>query len=307
MIKINNLTKSFNGFKAVNNINLSIKKGEIFGLLGPNGAGKSTLINIISTLIKSNSGTVFLNGIDLNSNPNDCKQIIGVVPQEISLYDNFSAYDNLLFFGKLYKVDSTILKTRINKLLALIGLENRKNDLIKTYSGGMKRRINIAAALLHNPDILLMDEPTVGVDPQSRNQIFGLIETLNKKGLTIVYTTHYMEEVERLCNTIAIMDKGKIITHGNLEELKNQSKTKDLLKLKFNVISNEQINNFKNNFDFEITNTNNELSLFCNIEKNLNAILNYSVKESLIIKNIQQNKTTLETIFLKLTGRKLRD
>jgi len=307
MIKVNNINKTFNGFKALNNINLHIKKGEIFGLLGPNGAGKSTLINILSTVLKADNGDVFLNGIDLSINPNNCKQIIGIVPQEISLYDNFSAYDNLLFFGSLYGIDKKILKKRIDEILILIGLDNRKNDLVKTYSGGMKRRINIAAALLHQPKILLMDEPTVGVDPQSRNQIFDVVEKLNKQGLTIVYTTHYMEEVERLCNKIAIMDNGNIIAQGSLEELQNTSKTKELLQLTFKNLNNQQFEGFKNYFDFEITNQNNQLSIKCDLEKELNNILNYSIKNDLKIIDVNRKKATLETIFLELTGKSLRD
>ena len=307
MIKVNNINKTFNGFKALNNINLHIKKGEIFGLLGPNGAGKSTLINILSTVLKADNGDVFLNGIDLSINPNNCKQIIGIVPQEISLYDNFSAYDNLLFFGSLYGIDKKILKKRIDEILILIGLDNRKNDLVKTYSGGMKRRINIAAALLHQPKILLMDEPTVGVDPQSRNQIFDVVEKLNKQGLTIVYTTHYMEEVERLCNKIAIMDNGNIIAQGSLEELQNTSKTKELLQLTFKNLNNQQFEGFKNYFDFEITNQNNQLSIKCDLEKELNNILNYSIKNDLKIIDVNRKKATLETIFLELTGKSLRN
>ena len=307
MIKIQNLSKSFSDFKAIDNIDLNVKKGEIFGLLGPNGAGKSTLINILSTVLKANSGEITLNGIDLSTNQEKSKQIIGIVPQEISLYDNFSAYDNLLFFGKLYGIDTPILKNRIDEILLLIGLDNRKSDLIKTYSGGMKRRINIAAALLHQPEILLMDEPTVGVDPQSRNQIFDVVEALNKKGMTIVYTTHYMEEVERLCDTIAIMDNGNIITQGTLEELQNTSKTKELLKLNFQDLTNQQFEDFQNQFDFEIIKDNNELSIKCTIEKELNNILNYAVNNDLKIIDIDRKKATLETIFLELTGRKLRD
>ena len=307
MIKIENLSKSFGDFKAVNNINLHVKKGEIFGLLGPNGAGKSTLITMISTVLKADTGAILLNGIDLNTNPNQCKQLLGIVPQEISLYDNFSAYDNLLFFGKLYGIDLKTLKIRIDEILVLIGLDDRKNDLIKTYSGGMKRRINIAAALLHQPKILLMDEPTVGVDPQSRNKIFDIVETLNKKGLTIVYTTHYMEEVERLCNTIAIMDKGNIIAKGTLEELQNQSKTKEALTLVFDNINKEQFENFKANFNFEITKNDNQLQMKCDLAQNLNKILNYSVKNDLKIIDIIRKKATLETVFLEMTGKSLRD
>jgi ABC-2 type transport system ATP-binding protein len=307
MIKVQNLNKSFGDFKAINNIDLSVKKSEIFGLLGPNGAGKSTLINILSTVLKADSGEIYINGIDLSINPDSNKQIIGIVPQEISLYDNFSAYDNLLFFGKLYGIDKKIVKKRIDEILILIGLENRKNDLIKNYSGGMKRRINIAAALLHQPEILLMDEPTVGVDPQSRNQIFDIVEALNKKGMTIIYTTHYMEEVERLCDTIAIMDNGKIIAQGTLEELQNTSKTKELLKLNFRGLTNQQFENFKKQFDVEVIKEDNELSIKCTIEKELNNILSYAVKNDLNIIDIDRKKATLETIFLELTGKKLRD
>jgi ABC-2 type transport system ATP-binding protein len=213
----------------------------------------------------------------------------------------------VLFFGKLYGINKKIVKKRIDEILILIGLENRKNDLIKNYSGGMKRRINIAAALLHQPEILLMDEPTVGVDPQSRNQIFDIVEALNKKGMTIIYTTHYMEEVERLCDTIAIMDNGIIIAQGTLEELQNISKTKELLKLNFQGLTNQQFENFKKQFDVEIIKEDNELSIKCTIEKELNNILSYAVKNDLNIIDIDRKKATLETIFLELTGKKLRD
>ena len=307
MIKVSNLSKTFDDFKALNNINLEVKEGEIFGLLGPNGAGKSTFINCMSTLLKADSGTIFLNGIDLNKHPNKIKNLIGIVPQEISLYENFSAFDNLLFFGKLYGIDKKTLIKSIEEILLLIGLENRKNDLIKTYSGGMKRRINIAAALLHKPKILLMDEPTVGVDPQSRNQIFSVIENLNKKGMTIIYTTHYMEEVERLCNTIAIMDAGNIIAKDSLTALQKNSNTKELLKIKFETITNQQFHDFKNQFHFNISKEDNEISMQCAIEKELHNILSYIINSHLKIIDINRKKANLETIFLQLTGKKLRD
>ncbi len=307
MIKVTRLNKHFGNLKALNNIDLSIKKGEIFGLLGPNGAGKSTLINILSSVLKADSGTVFLNGKDLNSNRTSCKNSIGIVPQEISLYDNFSAYDNLLFFGKLYGIKTKELKKRIDEILQLIGLEDRKNDLVKTYSGGMKRRINIAAAILHQPKILLMDEPTVGVDPQSRNQIFELVETLNKNGMTIIYTTHYMEEVERLCTTIAIMDKGNIITQGSLEELQNQSKAKEKLEITFTEITTEHKKTLSANCNYPIIFTDNKMQVFCDIKKDINDLIAMCIAMKLHIIGIFQEKITLETIFLELTGTKLRD
>lgn len=307
MIQVRELSKTFGEFKAINNINLNIKKGEIFGLLGPNGAGKSTLINIMSSVLKADSGTISLNGIDLSTHKSESKSIIGIVPQEISLYENFSAYENLKFFGKLYGIDSAVLKKRIEEILELIGLEKRKNDLIKTYSGGMKRRINIAAALLHQPKILLMDEPTVGVDPQSRNQIFEVVEQLNKQGLTIIYTTHYMEEVERLCNTIAIMDSGKIIAQGTLEALQNQTKSKEKLEIVFEEIKEEQKEAIIKEFSFPITFQNNKMKSTCNVQNNINKILTYCVRNQININGIHQEKVTLEKIFLELTGKSLRD
>ena len=210
MIQVTNLSKSFDQLQAVRNLSFSIKKGEVFGLLGPNGAGKSTTINMMSTILSGDEGVILIDGNDIKQSPNICKTLIGVVPQEISLYDEFTAYENLFFWGELYQIPARELKKRIITILELIGLSDRKNDLIKNYSGGMKRRINIASAILHNPKILFMDEPTVGVDPQSRNRIFEIVENLNKQGMTIVYTTHYMEEVERLCNRIAIIDDGKL-------------------------------------------------------------------------------------------------
>jgi len=306
MIQVTNLSKSFRGLKAVNNVNLNIQKGEIFGLLGPNGAGKSTTINLMSSLLQADAGSIILDGKNIATDKL-AKNSIGIVPQEISLYDNFSAYDNLLFFGKLYGINKKTLQGRIDEILQLIGLENRKNDLVKTFSGGMKRRVNIAASLLHEPKILLMDEPTVGVDPQSRNRIFEIVENLNKKGLTIIYTTHYMEEVERLCNRIAIMDMGKIIAQGTLEELQKQSNTTEKLALTFKDISKQQVVAFKESIQFPINQTNNTLSIHCNINKDLSGIMEYCTATNLEINDIQLIKANLEAIFLDLTNKQLRD
>jgi len=308
MIKVTNLSKSYGDFKALDNIDLSIKKGEIFGLLGPNGAGKSTCIKILSTLLSSDSGEVIIDSFKLNTNLLKSKKIIGVVPQEISLYEELSAYDNLLFWGKLNGVNGKELSLKIDKLLELIGLNNRKNDLIKTYSGGMKRRINIAVALLHNPKILFMDEPTTGVDPQSRNKIFDIIEELNKKGLTIIYTTHYMEEVERLCNTIAIIDRGKIIIQGTKKALKDMCdlKEKVVLEMATNTL-NGKIEQLKRTCSFKTSQNEKTISIECNITKDLEKILNLCSSLNIEIKNIDIQKSNLESIFLQLTDKQLRD
>jgi len=305
MIRVNNLSKYFGNLKAVQNINFSIKKGEIFGLLGPNGAGKSTIINMMSTLLKSDNGTILIDKNDIQHNLAKCKQLIGVVPQEISLYDEFSAYDNLLFWGSLYNIPKKELKQKIEEILALIGLSDRKNDLVKNYSGGMKRRINIAAALLHKPKVLFMDEPTVGVDPQSRNRIFDIVETLNKQGMTIVYTTHYMEEVERLCDRIAIIDSGKIIAKGTKAELQKQSNAKEHIELVLQ--SNTNLLKSKLQHTFPINIKDNKIIIECDINKDLAAIIALCNTENIVIKDLSLKKINLETIFLSLTGKQLRD
>ncbi len=305
MIRLTNVSKSFGDLKAVKNISFSIKEGEIFGLLGPNGAGKSTTINMMSTLLKSDAGSVSIAGNEVQKNTVACKQLIGVVPQEISLYDDFSAYDNLLFWGSLYAVPKKELNRRIKEILDLIGLADRKNDLIKNYSGGMKRRINIAAAILHKPKVLFMDEPTVGVDPQSRNRIFDIVETLNKQGMTIVYTTHYMEEVERLCDRIAIMDLGKIIAQGTKEELQKQSNAKEHVVLKVNGKEKVLFDCLKQKYATVIEGK--TLRVECNVNTDLARIVSFCNSEKIEIEDLKLNKVNLEAIFLNLTGKQLRD
>ncbi|MEM7087614.1 MAG: ABC transporter ATP-binding protein [Bacteroidota bacterium] len=306
MIQVENLSKSFQNAHAVNDISFTIAKGEVFGLLGPNGAGKSTTLNMMSTILQSDQGTVVIDGLETKANPTECKHLIGVVPQEISLYEELSAYENLWFWGNLYKTPSKELKEKIHETLQLIGLLDRKNDLIKTYSGGMKRRINIAAALLHNPKILFMDEPTVGIDPQSRNHIFEVIEALNEKGMTIVYTTHYMEEVERLCDRIAIIDSGKIIAQGTQSELKELVQTKETIQLEFDFLSEGHVNQIREALPYAILQSENKLIIESPVRE-LSKVIKSCNELKLSIKDIQLNKVNLETIFLSLTGKQLRD
>jgi len=306
MIQVTNLSKSFDNIQAVNDVSFNIEQGEIFGLLGPNGAGKSTTINMMSTILQADSGSVSIDGIDVKTNPNACKQLIGVVPQEISLYEELSAYDNLLFWGNLYNIPSKDLKEIINETLDLIGLSELKNDLIKTYSGGMKRRINIAAALLHKPKVLFMDEPTVGIDPQSRNLIFEVIETLNKKGMTIIYTTHYMEEVERLCKRIAIIDSGKILAIGTQEELQNLVNIKERIQLEFETLFEDDVAKLRKLLNHDMQQNDTKLSIESNV-KQLAKIISVCNQLQLDIIDIELKKVNLESIFLSLTGKQLRD
>lgn len=218
-VEAQHLNKTFGKHHAVKDVSLSIRKGEIFGLLGPNGAGKSTTINMLCGYLKPTSGEVFIDGRSLTKEMRKVKRMLGVVPQEIALYKDLTALENLNFFGEIYGLSSQQSRQRADELLRFVGLYERRKEPVKTFSGGMQRRINIAIALMHAPAFLMLDEPTVGVDPQSREHIFALIERLRDQGTTILYTTHYMEEAERLCNHIAIMDEGQIIALGTLEEL----------------------------------------------------------------------------------------
>ncbi|HZU65655.1 MAG TPA: ATP-binding cassette domain-containing protein [Ktedonobacteraceae bacterium] len=218
-VQVLNLVKTFGKIEAVKGVSFTIGRGEIFGLLGPNGAGKSTTINMMCGYIEPTSGDTIIDSLSIRKEPMKVKRIIGVVPQEIALYKDLTSMENLEFFGEIYGLSRKERRERAADVLHFVGLYERRNEPIKNFSGGMQRRINMAIAMLHRPNLLLMDEPTVGVDPQSRENIFDTIEKLRDQGTTILYTTHYMEEAERLCNHIAIMDEGRIIAMGTLEEL----------------------------------------------------------------------------------------
>jgi ABC-2 type transport system ATP-binding protein len=213
IVEVQNLIKQYPGATgpAVREISFAIQRGEIFGLLGPNGAGKTTTISILSCLLPPTKGSATIAGFDLIRQTDQIKRRIGLVPQDLALYATLSARDNLMFFGSLYGLHGRDLRQRVDDALKMVGLFDRARDAVDTFSGGMKRRVNIAAGLLHRPEILFLDEPTVGVDPQSRNFIFDNIEQLKREGVTVLYTTHYMEEAERLCQRVAIIDQGRII------------------------------------------------------------------------------------------------
>jgi ABC-2 type transport system ATP-binding protein len=218
-VDVEKLVKTFGKHEAVKGVAFTIGKGEIFGLLGPNGAGKSTTINMMCGYLQPTSGDTHVEGISVSKEPRKVKRMLGVVPQEIALYQDLTSLENLEFFGEIYGLPAKERRKRSEEVLQFVGLYDRRKEAIKTFSGGMQRRINMAIAMMHQPSFLLMDEPTVGVDPQSRENIFDTIEKLRDQGTTILYTTHYMEEAERMCNHIAIMDEGKIIAMGTLEQL----------------------------------------------------------------------------------------
>jgi ABC-2 type transport system ATP-binding protein len=221
MLEIRKLRKSFGDLVAVNDVSFTLKKGELVGLLGPNGAGKTTTVSMITGLLRPDHGEVLIAGAPLGGDTDPKKRRIGLVPQDLALYDELSARANLRFFGALYNLTGKTLDAAIESTLGLVGLADRDRDLVKTFSGGMKRRLNLAAGLLHDPDILLLDEPTVGVDPQSRNAIFDNLEELKARGKALLYTTHYMEEAERLADRIVVIDHGRVVANDTLSGMQS--------------------------------------------------------------------------------------
>lgn len=310
MIEVVHLTKMFKKVHAVEDVNLYIEPGEIVGLLGPNGAGKSTTIAMLSTLIQPTNGDVLFQHRSILKNPSHLRKVLGVVPQEIALYDELTARENLAFFGKIYRIPPKILKERIHFILQQIGLENEPKKLVKHYSGGMKRRLNIGVALLHEPQYLIMDEPTVGIDPQSRNHILQAVKRLNKEGNTaIIYTSHYMEEVEELCDRIYIMDKGRIIAAGTKEEIKSILSSEKTIVLKLEKHSNDFVQALMEQPVLSNIRVK-ESHITFTVAKNTDFIpilLPLCEKHSITLKSFHIEEPTLEDVFLHLTGRALRN
>ena len=244
MLTVKDLRKSFKDFQAVKGVSFSVEKGESFGLLGPNGAGKWTdQINMITGLYSPTAGSIMVKDIDVIKNAKQAQKWIGAVPQDIALYQEMSAKENLKFWGRMYGLSGKALDKKVDEVLELIGLTDRAKGKINTFLGGMKRRVNIGAAILHQPDLLIMDEPTVGIDPQSRKHILDTIKNLNQQGMTIIYTSHYMEEVEYLCERIGIIDHGELITCGTMPELRESigDRSRIILTIDMDKISSEKL------------------------------------------------------------------
>lgn len=309
IIKIKNVTKRFKDKIVLDNISFEVEEGEVFGFIGPNGAGKSTLINIISTTLEKEKGKIIVDEYDIDKDSIKAKSIIGIVPQEIALIEELNAYDNLEFFGALYGLKGRVLKERVNEALSIVGLSERKKEKVKKFSGGMKRRLNIAAAIMHNPKILIMDEPTVGIDPQSRNYIFDFIRKINReKKVTVLYTSHYMEEIEELCSKIFIMDLGKEVAYGTKNEIKDLLMKSKKIKLKVPNIKVESLMNLNKISTIKnIENRNNQLILTVNKEFVLGKLIEVLEKNNEVIEQISYEEVKLEDVFLNLTGKSLRD
>ncbi len=309
MLVATDLRKSFNGTFAVDNVSLELGRGESVGLLGPNGAGKSTTIAMLSTLTRPDAGKVEFEGQDVLADPAPVRRAMGVVPQEIALYPELTAQENLEFFGGLYGLRGEALRAAIDDALDLVGLSERRRDQIKKYSGGMKRRINIAAALLHDPKIVIMDEPTVGIDPQSRNHILDTVRRLNReRGLTVLYTSHYMEEVEQLCDRVYVMDHGKVIAQGTLDDVRALAGDEGAVWLQATAYPDGLLESLRAlpgagqaalaDDGIRLTRTS-ELALI--------DVLRAAEKAGVTVTNLSVSESSLEDVFLHLTGRKLRD
>ena len=310
LLEVKELSKSYGNIKAVGGISFEIQKGEIFGLLGPNGAGKTTTISMLSCLLKSDSGDAFVDGYSILKDSTEVKKRIGVVPQDVSLYPTLSAQENLVFFGEMYGLTGSKLREKVDEVLEIVGLKDRRKEAINKYSGGMKRRINIAVGLLPSPKLLILDEPTVGVDPQSRTNILETLKELNKEGLTILYTSHYMEEVEFLCHRIAIMDLGKIIAIGSLNELRLLVGERDLLRISTaNEISKDLVETVKKIPDVSEARVLDESIEILTLHgrKLLPQIIEIFADTGVKIKSVEVKEPNLESVFLHLTGKELRD
>ena len=309
IIEVKNLVKQYKELKAIDNLSFEVHEGEILGLLGPNGSGKSTTINCILSLLEFSKGTIKIFGKDMKPDAYDIKSKIGVVFQDVSVFDELTVYENIDYFCGLYIKDKETRKKYIEDAINLVGLEEFKKFYPKKLSGGLLRRLNIACGITHKPKLIFLDEPTVAVDPQSRNNILDGIKQLRNSGATIVYTTHYMEEVEILCDRVIILDKGKILATGTTDELKELAKIEEKVTVEVNDLVPRYIEKIKElkNVD-DVTYTNNVLFVtYKKGKNNLVDMIDYLKKESINYNKIYSERPTLNDVFLELTGKELRD
>jgi ABC-2 type transport system ATP-binding protein len=302
-IEVSELTKCYGKLLAVDHINFTVKKGEVFGFLGPNGAGKTTTINMLTGVTKPTSGSAFISGFDVKQEPIKAKELVGVVPEVSFLYDEMTTWENINFSAKLHSVPKTKRASLAQELLRLFRLYKRRNDQVGTFSGGMKKRLMIATALMHEPDILFLDEPTTGLDVQSARQIRELIKELNKKGTTVFLTTHYIEEADQLCQRITIINRGKIITVDTPEELKNTVKKENIIEVSFDHAGNiigklKELSRVRN-----VVVAGDKFRLYVeDPAETLPFLVNFAEKNHLKLTSVSTVKPTLEDAFVKLTG-----
>ena len=311
ILEVKDLIKNYGDFQAVKGVTFNIEEGEIFSLLGPNGAGKTTTISMLSTLYTPTSGDATIGGHSITKDPMSVRNVIGVVPQDLALYEDLTAKENLIFWGQMYGLSGKSLTSRVDEVLEQIGLTDKAKDRVKTYSGGMKRRVNIGVGLLHKPKLLFMDEPTVGIDPQSRRAILDTVKDLNQQGMTLLYTTHYMEEAEELSNRVGIIDHGELIAIGTQKELTQQVGETETLIL--HISENDDAEALAKKFReikevLEANVVNNEISVITPSAKDvLAAVVTKANERGIKIHSIDIREPNLEAVFLHLTGRALRD
>jgi ABC-2 type transport system ATP-binding protein len=308
-IEVDNLHKSFGDFQAVQGATFRAEAGEVLSLLGPNGAGKSTTISMLSGLLVPTSGEACIMGYSVTREPERAKASLGVVPQDIALYPDLSARENLVFWGKMYGLRGALLKQRVDEVLNVIGLADRQKDYVGKFSGGMKRRVNIGAALLHKPAVIIMDEPTVGIDPQSRRHILDNVKELNQQGMTVLYTTHYMEEAAELSHHIAIMDKGKVIAYGTHAELIRMVGEQTRIDVTLNAEATKVLEVWRATEGVaRIDSANGKITaLVDDSNRVLPRLFAAASREDVRITSVDIQEPNLETVFLHLTGRALRD
>jgi ABC-2 type transport system ATP-binding protein len=311
ILDVKNLVKKYGDLTAVKGISFDIKEGEIFSLLGPNGAGKTTTISILSTLYAPTSGEATIGGHSITKDPMAVRNLIGVVPQELALYDDLTARENLIFWGQMYGLSGKALRIRVDEVLVQIGLADKAGNRIKTYSGGMKRRVNIGVGLLHKPSLLFMDEPTVGIDPQSRRAILDSVKALNQQGMTVLYTTHYMEEAEELSTRVGILDHGELIALGTQAELNRQVGENDTLILHIDESQNGEtlaaaVRKIGSVLKADITD--HTVAVIAPEAEEIMAPVIIKANElGIKIRSVDIKEPNLEAVFLTLTGRALRD
>lgn len=309
VIEVKNLTKKYKDLKAVDDLSFEVHEGEILGLLGPNGSGKSTTINCLLSLLNYNDGIIKVFGKEMKPDSYDLKSKIGVVFQEVAVFDELTVYENIDYFCGLYISDKEVRKKYIEEAIELVGLENFKKFYPKKLSGGLLRRLNIACGIAHKPKLIFLDEPTVAVDPQSRNNILEGIKKLNNNGATIVYTTHYMEEAEILCDRVIILDKGKVLASGTCDELKTLAKIEEKISVEINDLDEQYITKIKElkNVDEVKYDGNILIITYKKGKNNLVEIMEYLKKDGIRYNKIYSERPTLNDVFLELTGKGLRD
>jgi ABC-2 type transport system ATP-binding protein len=308
VISVQGLSKRFGELRAVDRISFEVARGELFGFLGPNGAGKTTTISMVSGLLRPDEGTVTLGEYNLWESPRRAKRLLGLVPQEVALYEEFSAKENLFFWGGLYGIARSELKTNVDEILARVGLTDRAREPVSRYSGGMKRRLNLAVGLVHRPQVLLLDEPTVGIDPQARNAILEIIRDIARQGTTILFTTHHLEEAEKLCDRIAIMDHGHILQTGSVRELAKVVGDRDVVTLRGKFTAS-QIQQCLEHEPVSVLSATDQMATLYLVgdQYGLSSLVAGLSRAGIELADLSVQKPTLESVFLKLTGRELRD